>query len=253
MTHPSEEDLILHYYGEGGDPGAISAHLATCESCREEHDALRRVLEAVGQAPVPERDPAYGAEVWARLRGRLPLQGAPKPATRFVFPRFVTVGAMAAALVVAFLLGRHWPPPETKSAALPIPAQARERIFLVALGDHLERSQMILVELQNATGDGSFDISAEQQRAEGLLDSNRLYRQTAVRVGDTGLANVLEELERALLEIAHSPSRVPGPEFEALRQRLEAQGILFKVRVIGAQVGERGKPAAAPRSPGTLS
>jgi hypothetical protein len=112
---------------------------------------------------------------------------------------------------------------------------------LVAVGDHLQRSEMVLIELMNAEGNGTVDISAEQGWAEELVAANRLYRQTASRSGEAGVASVLEELERMLLEIAHSPSEVSSSELEAFRQRIEARGILFKVRVIGSQVREREK------------
>ena len=116
-------------------------------------------------------------------------------------------------------------------------------ILLVAVGDHLERSQMVLVELVNAKGNGSVDITNEQHRAEDLLDENRLYRQTAAGIGETGLASVLDDLERVLLEVAHSPSRLSSQELGEIRRRIESEGILFKIRVIGSKVQaeERGR------------
>ena len=67
---------------------------------------------------------------------------------------------------------------------------------------------MVLAELSNAPdAKGKLDISDERQMAEELLDDNRLYRQTARTTGDTGVANVLDDLERVLIEIAHSPVR----------------------------------------------
>src|SRR5439155_17748131 len=62
---------------------------------------------------------------------------------------------------------------------------------------------MMLVELSNAEPLGPaqkrVDISAEQHRAEDLLEENRLYRQTALKEGDANLASVLDDLERVLL------------------------------------------------------
>jgi len=57
----------------------------------------------------------------------------------------------------------------------------------------------------------------------------------------------LEELERVLLEVAHTPSQLNSAEFEDLRQRIEAEGILFKIRIVGSTVRERQKasPTAA--------
>jgi hypothetical protein len=111
------------------------------------------------------------------------------------------------------------------------------------VGDHLERSQMVLVELVNTKPQRMVDISAERQRAEDLVPANRLYRLTAERSGETGVSNVLDELERTLIEIAHSPSRLSSPEFQDLRRRVEAQGILFKVRVVDSQVHARERKA----------
>ena len=85
------------------------------------------------------------------------------------------------------------------------------------------------------------NISAEQRRAEDLLDENRLYRQTAVQEGDTALASVLDELERVLLDVAHSPEEVTPAQLEKIRQKIEARGILFKVRVVGRELQERQK------------
>jgi hypothetical protein len=117
-------------------------------------------------------------------------------------------------------------------------------VLLVALGDHLDRSQMLLVELANAEPGAPLDISREQQSAENLVDDNRLYRQAAQQVGDRGVSEVLEELERVLVEIANSPSEMTQHDLESLQKRIQGQGLIFKVRVIGSQA-RRPKAAAA--------
>jgi hypothetical protein len=103
---------------------------------------------------------------------------------------------------------------------------------------------MVLVELQNAGGNGDVDLSSERQWAQELVPSNRLYRQAAVRAGETGMANVLEDLERLLVEVANGPARVSPAAFEEIQKRIESQGILFKVRVIESQVHERQRETA---------
>jgi len=97
---------------------------------------------------------------------------------------------------------------------------------------------MVLVELANAGAPaaGRLDISYEQHSAEDLLESNRLYRQTAATNGDLATAALLEELERVLLEIAHSPSEMSARQLEELRKQIEDQGILFKVKIFGSRV-----------------
>ena len=81
-----------------------------------------------------------------------------------------------------------------------------------------------------------------------LLTENRLYRQTAGHTGDTAVSNVLDELDRVLLEIAHGPSRLSPGDLDEFRQRLKAEGILFKIRVLGSNVRnqEAGPEISAP-------
>jgi hypothetical protein len=75
------------------------------------------------------------------------------------------------------------------------------------------------------------------------VEENRLYRQTALKEGDRAMASTLDELERVLLDIANSPDEVTPAQFEGLRKRIEARGILFKVRVVNQDLRERGKTA----------
>jgi hypothetical protein len=233
--HLSEEDLILHHYGESPDRAGEQAHLLECAECRGAYDGLQRTLAAVDGLPVPERPAEYGRMVWWRLRPKLRPRAS---ALRRLYP----FAAIAASLVLAFVLGRVTRERELRIAQ-PINEPARERILLVAVSEHLERSQMVLVELQNAGGSAdSVDISAERQWAEELVPANRLYRQAALRAGEPGVASVLDELERVLVEIAMSPDRLATPGLEQIKQRIESQGLLFKVRVIGSQVREREQP-----------
>ncbi len=236
MKHLDEAQLAALYYGEAGT--GEREHMAGCDGCRLAYQELASVLDQV-DLPVPERGEEYGAQVWRRVSPK--LESAPSRRSFWGTPWMPRPWAVAAAMVVllvaAFVAGRMWPWRPTQVAARPISAQVRERILLVAVGDHLDRSQMVLLELENARPqDDQVDISEERQRAQDLVGSNRLYRQTAVRSGDPGVANVLDELERVLLEVAHSPSHLSTQEFEELRHRVEAQGILFKVRVIDSQL-----------------
>jgi hypothetical protein len=123
--------------------------------------------------------------------------------------------------------------------------QMKERILLLVIGDHFESSERMLVELANANPKEGLDISSEQKRSEELLASNRLYRQTATRNGDRRVASVLDDLEPLLMQIANSPSRLSSAELGELQKRIEAKGILFKVRVIGSQSGRTEAPAQA--------
>jgi hypothetical protein len=145
--------------------------------------------------------------------------------------------------VAAFLAGRFYPQAHKPAQMAAADPQANERVLLVAVGDYLERSQMVLVELANTNPHGTVDISSEQELAGDLVSENRLYRQTAAHTGNTAVASVLDELERVLLDIRHAPSQMTPEDLEKLRQRLEAEGILFKIRVLGSNVKNQEEPA----------
>lgn len=239
MTHPNDDALLMAAWDEPG-ADAERAHLAACATCRQRVAALHAVLDAAGE-DVPERGPDYGAQVWARLAPQLPARAVEPPVAprRLVsVHRFASFGALAASLLAAFLLGRHTvplPPPAPVAAT-----QVRERVLLVAVGDHLERSRVLLVEWLNEAESGA------PRAAEELLRTNRLYRASAERGGDADVADVLLELERTLLEIARAPEFGPAERAE-LQARIERRGTLFKVRVLGEQVRQRqARPAVEP-------
>jgi hypothetical protein len=235
MSHPTEEQFVLYYYGEGGE---IEDHIHGCDECRASYQALQRVLNSVDSFPVPERAPDYENRVWTAIEGRIEKRSR---WWSFGWRPVLVAAAMAVLVIGAFMAGRTWQKPSAQLMAgrqTGSDAGVQQRVLLVAVGDHLERSQMILVELANAGAPaaGRLDISYERQTAEDLLESNRLYRQTAATNGDVATAALLEELERVLLEIAHSPSEVSAHQLEELRRQIEDRGILFKVKIFGSQV-----------------
>jgi len=48
-----------------------------------------------------------------------------------------------------------------------------------------------------------------------------------------------------LVDITHAPSKISPEQLGSLRQRLEAEGILFKIRVLGSNVRNQEEPAAS--------
>ncbi|MBV9508269.1 MAG: hypothetical protein JO323_25030 [Acidobacteriia bacterium] len=238
MSHVNEEQLILYYYDEAADCAAVETHLDRCPECRAAYASVTRLLNLVEGVPVPERGADYGAQVWGRLAPR--LNARPKFTIPVPHWRSAAVGtAVAAVLLAAFFLASGY------SERRPVPAvparvaadpQLEERILKVAVGDYLDRSGVVLLELANAGTSEALDISPEQERAANLLMENRLYYQTALRTGNTVVASVLEDLERVLLEITHAPPRLERAQIEAWSNRLRAEGVLFRMRVLGSTV-----------------
>jgi len=245
MKHMTEEELIAYRDGEASGREGFDSHLKECADCRREMERIEAVFAALDTMPVPDPGEDFGRRVWQQIAPRLPEKRAPWWRSFFEPHRLVAAAAMAAVVVLAFFIGRY-----TKKAA---PAgdfagngKTRERVLVVAVGDHLGRSEMILVELANAEpekGQKLVNISSEQKRAEDLLEENRLYRQTALREGDTLMASTLDELERVLLDIANSPNEVTPSQFEAIQKRIAEKGILLRVRVVHQDLREREKTA----------
>jgi hypothetical protein len=256
MTHLADDDMVLHYYDEAGTTAEVADHLATCAECREQYAVLERTLGAISASPVPERDESYGRVVWARLRPQIEAIGVPTrskwlPWRLALWPRFALAGALAVLVIGAFLAGRAWqrvPPPAAPGVA-EVALQGQDRILMVAVAQHLERSARMLVELTNQPMGATIDISTEQSRASDLIAAGRLYRQAALRAGEGGLANVLEDIERVFSEITNSPSSVSRADMNLIRQRLEDTGLLFKVRVAESHVRQRQVEQTRPAGP----
>jgi hypothetical protein len=268
MTHLTDDDLTLLYYGElsDADARASRAHMDACALCRAEHARLRQLFAVVDASEVPEPAAGFEGEVWRRLQPA--IRAAREPQSTRVLDRIhewlvpsrgIALGATVAALVlVAFIVGRYWqaghiasvPSQTTRSASQD---NLRERVLLSALGDHFDRSQAMLVELASTTPTGTIDISGEQRRAHDLLAATRIYRRAAAEAGDRTVGDVLEALERVLVEVDVSPSQLSAYELRSLQNRIDEQELLFKMRVASAGVREREqstRPAAVRSSAG---
>jgi hypothetical protein len=230
MNHLSEEQLVDAYYDRGGK---MHAHLNECPECRGAYERLQAHLDGIRDYPAPARGASYGSEVWTRLLPHLPPPRKPRVWFRWWTLAPVLATLLAAAFLAGMLTQRRAQAPTTS-------ARARERLLLIAMSRHLERSQIVLSEIANGNA-RSIDFPEERERARDLLNDNRLLRQTAARAGDAVDASLLEELERVLLDVANSPANMVPADFEALQNRIDNQGLLFKVRITSSDVRFRGQ------------
>jgi hypothetical protein len=244
--HLTDDELVLHYYGEmsEGAEARACAHLDECAACRDNLQRLQRVMAVIDSVPVPEPDAFFEQRTWARLAPSM----VPTPRLRtWALPwRAVAWGAAAALVVIAaFVAGQF-----TSQPAAPIQTAATaepvgDRVLLVDLGDHLDRTETALVEFVSGT-DGR-DIASGRARVEDLVAANRLYRRTAAVAGDQGVADVLDELERVLIEIAGTAPEASIGDLDVMRRRIDTRGLLFKVRVMREQLQDRVKGPVNPQ------
>ena len=260
--HVTEDDLALHYYGEGRR-GDVERHLESCTECAATYREIAGTLAMIASPEIPERGDRYGLEVWQRIRHKLPAQESSAWATLAGFfrpERLVFAAAAAMLLLAAFVAGRVWPrqaadapattAPQTKGTLMGTTAasgDSRQRILLASVADHLDRSERVLTDIMNAPRG---NISTEQRWADDLLDTSRLYRQDAIDAGEQSVAAILDDLERSLLEIVNSPSTISAADLEQIRGRIDAAALLFKVRVMSDELRQREQTPdrATPRS-----
>ena len=242
-NHLSEDELILHYYGEvdRADEARVEQHLAECGECQAAKAQLQRVLSLVETAPPLEARPGFERDVWARLEPQLDANAKSGWRTFFWFPQWALAGGVAALVIAAFVAGRVSGGDAVHTTDDPaVMADASpDRVLHAAVGDHLDRTQMMLTELVNNDVDRGDVFAGEQARASDLVAANRLIRQSASQSGDAGVADVLEDLERVLLEIANAPADVTSNQLSDLKDRITAQDLLFRVRVIASEMRNR--------------
>ena len=255
MHHLSEEQLIELYYGldgyglDGQDGPETShgleaaRHLNECLACAKAFDALQADLADMRPVAVPRRDGAYGRQVWEEIADRLPAAALRK---KLWFRQPLWVGLMASAacallVVSAFFEGRRWEhqqQPHTVVAAHSAPAPEK-RVLVVVLGDHLERSERLLVQLKHANADDTELASPLRDEAKMLLAANRTCRQEAASSGDPALTQALDHLNQLLTELANHPGTLDADALGRLQQQMDKDGLLFEVRVLRARLPER--------------
>jgi hypothetical protein len=251
--HYTDDELILYYYGEHRHRERVERHLSACAACDALYREIAGSLQLVADPEVPARTDQYGLEVWQRIRHRLPEQDAPWWAIWARPYRLALAGSAIALIVAAFVAGRWWPVAAPLPAAVEDSTAARdpgEGVRLAAVGDHLEQTARVLLDLVNisSSADQPADISDQQGWAADLVVANRLYREASVQAGDDSVAAVLDELERQLLEIVHGPAALTPDELDRIRMRLDAAALLFRVRILSDQLRERELAPHLPRN-----
>jgi hypothetical protein len=249
VSHLTEEELIAHTFNEDGTDAA-EQHLKACAECAKNYAALRSDLAEMEFAPVPARDALHGKRVWESISGLLPAYEAPKQRwLRGGLWRGLSYAAACAVLAaIAFIGGRLWERRQAQTIAAnhshekqPSTAHAPQRVVVVVLSDHLDRSERLLMELKHADAGDAEMLLPLRDEARSLLPANRICRQKAKR-DDPSLTTALDDLDHLLAELANQPGDLNSMSITRLQEEMNADRLLFEVRVLRSR-------QAAPNAP----
>lgn len=242
MHHLTEYELVAHAYAED-ETDAVQQHLERCGECAKAYAAVSSDLGEMEFTPVPMRDEQHGKQVWESIVDRLPEYEMPK--RRWFAGRLwggLAVGACAGLLVFGFVAGRIWerkqvqpaqtlvsnPAQEKESSA----AHAQERVVVVVLSDHLDRTERLLMELKHADVGNAETVSPLRDEARTLLAANRICRKNAKQNDDPDLAPALDRLDHLLAALADQPEGLNSVGIIKLQEEMNSDGLLFEVRVL---------------------
>jgi hypothetical protein len=240
-AHFNEEQFISHHYGESAESAAIEHHLRECTDCARIYAAIERDLVEITAPATPLRDADYGQQVWDSIRGSLRAYPEQEKKRWFSFAPgsqwkgFAAAAACLLVIAATFFAGRQWEHRNTQSQVANNNASdsGKQRVVLVVLGDHLDRSERLLVELKHADPSTEGPVQAE---ARELLSANRLYRESVKLSGDPTLVNALDHLERVLIEVSNEPASLSQARLDELQKEMNTDGLLFEVRVLRSRV-----------------
>lgn len=234
MNTFDDNELLLYELGELSDERAREIRLAVQDDpqLKSRLDELAATLDVMDHFDVPERDADYGRRVWARLEPN--LHDEPWYARAWqslASPVAAGLVVMAVAVGVSRWLPEESMEPKPQPAAVTADnaITARDRVLLASVSRHVEGSERFIRELNNRVA-ADLDTEEERQWAEVLLMANRLYRYAAERSNQPRIAQLLADMEPVLIEMANNDNGLSDEEFNALRQRINDNDLVLRLR-----------------------
>jgi hypothetical protein len=248
MKHLVEEELIGQAYGEG--PADGGRHLAACDECAQAYAELKSDLAEMKPIEAPMRDAAYGERVWDAIADSLPVYEPPQRGWLWLGQAHALVRglsyAAAGLLLVAgsFYAGQRWQQSRTATLAenkTPQKTKPNPRpIVVVVLSDHLDRSERLLTELKHVDANNTDMLPPLRDEARSLLAANRICKVDAEKVDDPALQTALDHLDHLLNELANQTGGLNVAAISRLKGEMNADGLLFEVRVLRSRARNQG-------------
>lgn len=223
----------------------IEAHISSCDRCYAEHQILKegvRLFPAPQTNPSAEKSEAYWHDFALTVEQRIQSGEKKRTSTNPLWETIESlftyrksyVATFAGGMAVVLLALILWSSTrilqkEEKQLAeggLTTPAQ----LVRDELGNYFSKSKNLFVGITNIKMERGerVDLSVERTAARSLiLQARYLNEQTT----DARAQQLLQDLERILIELANMEEQVDLPDVELLRTGIRQENMLFKIRM----------------------
>lgn len=248
MKHKDVRRSLYEYVRGELEPAQarqVEEHLACCSRCFGDLELLResvRLFPRCTQRPSEDRSEAFWARFAMQVEERMRNEQKRTVVTNPVWERvlflimyrrpFVVTAAGAVAVAVVLLL--LWPSNLAEQQAAPDYAQVGRGVaadpLRMELADYFRRSKILLVGISNISAkEGErVDLSVERQAARSLVQQARYLDN---RVLDQRSEQLVQALERILLELANMEQQADLPDVEIIRSGIHEGNMLFRIRM----------------------
>jgi hypothetical protein len=255
-----KDDLVAFLAGEleEGRAERVRAHLNDCPLCRRELRIHREVLRQA-EALNPELDRVLGSVNWdsqaekivravwqQRPRPQAGLEPRPTPLYALRFRPLlaglllgVMVGALAMFLVFRGTLGRSAGSSEF-FASQEFLDRADIEIARRETVDYLEKSQYVLFELAQPSGDNeAFRLSdAAARRARELLSKKKFLNPQLEKIQIAKAKDICDQIEMLFYELSQVSESLSDEQRREIQGLIEEKNLLLKIKLLKKELQE---------------
>jgi hypothetical protein len=252
MRHATVRKLLYDYLTDAlpaEERFSVERHCGSCARCAAQRDALQRMLNVDSRheaSPADERPEEFWDAFAQRVESSITARGKPsRPAWAYLIDeiertiqiQWRTAAGFAGALTifaVAFAVWKLAPPAPPPDRAERITARAEDATLANArVHQYFRKSKVLFVGLTNMeTPEGQqVDLTAERQASRELIREARYLRQQPL---DTRSSELVDQLERILIELANMERQADLPNVEMIRSGIHQENLLFKIRMTQA-------------------
>lgn len=223
----------------------IESHLSSCDRCYAEYQILK---EGVRLFPAPQTKPSaqksdtywhnFALAVEQRIQSGEKKRASANPLWETIESLFTYrksyVATFAGGMAVVLLALILWP--STRLAQKEEQRLAdggpttQTQLVSDELGNYLRKSKNLFVGITNIKAERGerVDLSVERSAARSLIQQARYLDQQTT---DERAQQLIQVLEKILIELANMEERVGLPDVELLRTGIRQENMLFKIRM----------------------